>query len=101
MQRTLCKKFGEKFPWRTATLHLGGKAYDDFGDMPFLEGAPEGVCEVKFEDTRDVYWIDILFKNPKGKKKTLEEEMNPQVQQPLAVIPDFSIAAPFHERAMV
>ena len=101
MQEALCQKFGEKFPWRTATLHIDGKVYDDFGDMPFLDGAPEGVCEVMFEDTMDVYWIDILFKNPKGKKKTLDEEMNPQVQQPLAVIPDFPIVAPFHERAMV
>ena len=101
MQRRLCKEFGEKFPWRTATLHIGGKAYDEFGDMPFLDGAPEGVCEVKFEDTTDVYWIDVHHRDPEGKKKGLEEEMNPQVQQPLAVIPDFPIVAPWHERAMV
>ena len=41
MQEALCLKFGEKFPWRTATLHIDGNVYDEFGDMPFLNGAPE------------------------------------------------------------
>ena len=93
MQETLCQKFGERFPWRTATLHIGGKRYDGFGDMPFLGGAPEEPCFVKFEDTTDVYWIDMLFKNPTGNNTSLEDEMNPHGQQPMIVIPDFPAAA--------
>ena len=93
MQEALCQKFDERFPWRTATIHLDGKVYDDFGDMPFLGGPPEGPCFVQFEDTTDVYWIDMFYRNPKAKNTSLEVELNPQAQPPMNVISDFPTVA--------
>ena len=101
MQEGLCQKFGERFPWRTATLTIGGKLYDEFSDMPFSAGPPEETCEVKFEATSDMYWIDVLYRNPKARNTSLGAELNQQVQQPLAEIPGFPTVAPPRECTMM
>ena len=93
MQEDLYRKFHERFPWRTATIHVDGRTYDEFGDMPFLSGPPDGVCFVEFEDTTDVYWIDKHYRNPKAKIASLEDGMGPPEQKQMKVIPAFPTVA--------
>jgi len=86
LQQEICRAFRQRFPWQTATLLVGDRLYDEFGHTPFAAGPPEHVCVVTFEGTRDMYWVDHLFRDKK--KKTSEEDRG-EDRHSLPAIPDF------------
>ncbi len=73
MQRELCNKFGQRFPSTMAKLTVGGRLYDRFEDMPFVDCA-EGVVtvEASFGPTDNPFFYDEADRRP---GPTLEEEV--------------------------
>ena len=87
LQYDICRAFHVSFPSLTATLKVGDKIYDEFVQAPFSTGPPDHVCTVTFVGTRDMYWIDYLFRDRKG--PSLEQEMNTHEPLPAPAIPVF------------
>ena len=87
LQHDICRAFRERFPWHTATLQVGDKIYDDFGQVPFGAGPPDRVCAVAFVGTTEMYWIDYLFRDRKG--PSLEQEMSAQEPLDAPAVPEF------------
>jgi hypothetical protein len=87
LQQDICRAFHVSFPSLTATLKVGDKIYDEFVQAPFTAGPPDQGCTVAFVGTRDMYWIDYLFRDRKG--PSLEQEMNTHEPLPAPAIPVF------------
>ena len=65
MQKMLCRIFGQRFPVKKATLTTQGHTFDEFAQQPF-SSCSEGVSlEVKFCDTDDPFFYDLLDRNPR------------------------------------
>jgi hypothetical protein len=65
LQKTLCRLFGQRFPVKKATLSTQGETFDEFNQEPF-SSCSEGVSlEVKFCDTDDPFFYDLLDRNPR------------------------------------
>ena len=92
LQKPICAAFSEHFPVKTAHVQVCDMLFDELGHIPLAAGPPGHVCIVTFETTTDMYWIDKCFRD--SKEPSLEQEMNPQVQQqPVNAIPDFPTVA--------
>lgn len=72
LQKRICNAFGQSFPRMAATLNIGDKMYDEFGQVPFSEGPPPEPCYVIFSETDDPFFYD---KSDRCGKVSLEDEM--------------------------
>ena len=67
VQKTLCRAFRQRFPASKATIVIDDQTFDEFIQRPFASCSEGSSVHVRFSDTDDPLFYDLLDRNPKHK----------------------------------
>ena len=74
VQQNVCTFFKQAFPKKLAKLKVYSKIYDEFQQYPFEDVIGDDiVVSVTFEDTRDLYFYDLMDRT--SLKHTIGDEV--------------------------
>jgi len=74
VQQNVCAFFKQAFPKKLAKLKVYSKIYDEFQQYPFEDVIGDDILvSVTFEDTRDLYFYDLMDRT--SFKHTLRDEV--------------------------